>query len=304
MKKRILVSLLFALIALACFGGAVWIHYEREAKAWIDAQDEKTAPDAQALARAEYFWQHRWFADSALMEAERLRKLSWLRLLRMAEGDPPAPPEQMIAALREEWAVLTAFLAEHEASLSDEVRHRFIRQITLYMNRATLLDKEFAPVLRDFLARREDEMEGALDAMSIPDRQEWQREIMMSALLSGREDLYWVKRNEFVLALEESRWPRAFAEGVRDFYDGALLCAMNRMGDKLHGLDAAARQFTAHPKLAPRFLHHHLNTLILQKARSGGTLCREALARIEAASNGQTDARGAQGHIAREPGGQ
>ena len=91
---------------------------------------------------------------------------------------------------------------------------------------------------------------------------------------------------------------------MRDFYDGALLCAMNRMGDKLHGLDSTARQFTAHPKLAPRFLHHHLNTLILQKARSGGALCREALARIEAASNGQTDARGAQGHIAREPGGQ
>lgn len=277
-KPPRLVPCLLALLAAACFTGAAWIGAERWARGWIDQQDENAPPAAEALERALFIWQHRQLPNS--QDNDRLPKLAALRLQALLHRTPPPTAPEIAAALRNELEQLLSHLLDNHPHLPKALQQRIIRQATLYLNRATLLNRSFAPLLKDFVASREPAMEQAQAEMSAEERQDWQREMMLYALLSGQESRYWVNRNRYLRTLRESNWPEDFAEGVGNFYDGTLLCALNRMGDEIHGLDAAARQLGAHPALAADFLHRHLNSLILQQAQTGGKACRAAVARL------------------------
>lgn len=264
-------------LSLAVGALVLWLAGSYWAANWIDNKDFEDFPGENELAVARFLWMSSPTVDRE-NDANRALKFSWLRASTEIYRKEKKEMPKIIGVLSEEFSFVAKYLESNSQSLSSGVTMAAAIQLLTYLNRINLFQKYSDPALDAKLT----EFGQRINSSDPTNQENWYREMMIRGKLKGDASIYKENRKNLVLILSQHGGdiPNAFIEGVIDFYDGTLLCAVRKPGEALPYLESAAIKLAAYPKYTTNLFNMDLNVLLLGKGMEAGPDCKESITKV------------------------
>jgi len=271
---RKILSLSIGLFVL-WLGGSFW------AVNWVDKRVFDDLPGKIELAAARFLWTISPGINRK-NDAKRALKLSWLQVsteVHRTELDRKEEKkvQKIIGVLEKEFLFVAKYIELNHQSISSDLNSAAFIQLLTYLNRVNLFQYYFDPVLEEKLT----EFGQRIDSENLTNQENWYREMMIRAHLNKDIDLYERNRN-YLLSIWNNRRdiPSSFLEGVINFYDGVLLCVINKNNEAIPHLESAVKNFVPYPEEVTHFFYTDLNVLLIGKGMESGTDCTKFILNV------------------------